>query len=666
MIGSGHNGLVAACYLARAGLLGRGRWSPTRCSAAPCRRSSAGPGCASTAVPARTSSSGTAASSRSSTWPPHGLRYVDCDPWGFAPAPAPGDARTGRPAAGLLGRPRRHLRLDRGRLRTGPTPRPTAVRRGLGAAQPGRRRLVRAAARGRSGWSARSGPWARPGRAGLAHRAATWRSTSSAPATPCSTAGSPASGSRPPWPGSARSPGPRCPSPAPRPWSRWATLLHDVPPGHPVGGSGGLTAALRRRLEADGGRVTLGDGAARLLTADDGDGPRIIGVETASGRRITADAVVAACHIGVTRRLAGAAAPPALADADPPLGNGFGLVVRALTDAPPRYPGATEDESLQGLQLLCTDRAQLAARARRLARRAAAPRPGPPGHVLLGKRRHARPAGAARRHRSGVSGTPTRWPTAATGTPSPMLRRERLVDAVDRFAPGFADSVQRLYVQTPLALERELSLPRGNVMHVEMGLASMFALPAHARALRLPGARPGRALPRRGVHPPGRRRVRQLRAHRGPRSARRPRCGRPRSRGGEPGAARPRGPGRPPVTALSATRRPPVGASVRWIPVALAVLLVLTAIAYPLASGGGRDAVSWAIVLLGSALSVAHATAQPRPAHGAGPARAGRRSSPSCSRPSGWPPVSRTAPTPTATSSARRCSASRSWCRWPG
>ena len=50
----------------------------------------------------------------------------------------------------------------------------------------------------------------------------------------------------------------------------------------------------------------------------------------------------------------------------------------------------------------------------------------------------------------------------------------RLVAAVDRFAPGFADSVQRLYVQTPLKLERELSLPRGNVMHVDMGLASMF------------------------------------------------------------------------------------------------------------------------------------------------------------------------------------------------
>jgi putative membrane protein len=39
----------------------------------------------------------------------------------------------------------------------------------------------------------------------------------------------------------------------------------------------------------------------------------------------------------------------------------------------------------------------------------------------------------------------------------------------------------------------------------------------------------------------------------------------------------------------------------------LAVLLVLTAIAYPLTAGDGRDAVSWTIVVLGAALSVAHA-----------------------------------------------------------
>jgi phytoene dehydrogenase-like protein len=80
----------------------------------------------------------------------------------------------------------------------------------------------------------------------------------------------------------------------------------------------------------------------------------------------------------------------------------------------------------------------------------------------------------------------------------------RLIDAVDRYAPGFADSVQRLYVQTPLQLERELSLPRGNVMHVEMSLASMFAFrPTPALAgYRVPGLR-GLYLAGASTHPGG-------------------------------------------------------------------------------------------------------------------------------------------------------------------
>ena len=43
------------------------------------------------------------------------------------------------------------------------------------------------------------------------------------------------------------------------------------------------------------------------------------------------------------------------------------------------------------------------------------------------------------------------------------------------------------------------------------------------------------------------------------------------------------------------------------VPLALGVLLVLTAIAYPLSDGSGRNAVSWTIVVLGSLLSVVHA-----------------------------------------------------------
>jgi putative membrane protein len=43
------------------------------------------------------------------------------------------------------------------------------------------------------------------------------------------------------------------------------------------------------------------------------------------------------------------------------------------------------------------------------------------------------------------------------------------------------------------------------------------------------------------------------------------------------------------------------------LPLALSVLLVLTAIAYPLTSGPPRDVVTWTLVLLGAAVSVTHA-----------------------------------------------------------
>ena len=228
----------------------------------------------------------------------------------------------------------------------------------------------------------------------------------------------------------------------------------------------------------------------------------------------------------------------------------------------------------------------------------------------------------------------------------------RLVAAVDRYAPGFADSVQRLYVQTPLALERELSLPRGNVMHVEMGLASMFGFRPTPGAVRLPRARPGRALPGRRLHPPRRRGLGQLRPDGGPRAARRPagRCAR---------AARRAAAGRRPrrSRAGDGRRRRPAGARPAARPRCAAAgarrcCWSLTAIAYPLTSGAGPRRVSWAIV---AARRRRCRSATPALSRGA---RTGARRC-SCWSPSSrwrsrrwaWPPASPTAATPTATPS---------------
>ncbi|SDF55090.1 Phytoene dehydrogenase-related protein [Blastococcus aurantiacus] len=501
VIGSGHNGLVAACYLARQGLsvevvesdtvLGGAvstveRWPGVRVD----RGSSAHVIIRQSGI---VEELGLAA---------HGLRYLDCDPWGFAPAPSPGDAGPdGRPLVFSVDLDATCASIAAACGQDDAD----AYRRFVAVWGPRSRAVVASFGR-------------RPSAGGLVR--SFWP------------LGAPGEGrTRTPggelavdflgsgdalldrWFGSERlkaalawfgaQSGPPMSEPGTAAMVGWVALLHDVPPGHPVGGSGGLTAALRRRLEADGGRVVLGDGAARLLVDDDGTGPRMTGVETESGRRVVAGAVVAACHIGVTRRLAGEDAPPALAEANPPVGNGFGLVVRALTDALPAYPGATPEESLQGLQLLCTDRAQLAAAhgdwgAGRVPRE-----PVPLAMSFSASDDTLAPDGS---HVVTIWG---QWyPYAlADGSDWDALadaEAQRLVEAVDRFAPGFADSVQRLYVQTPVALERELSLPRGNVMHVEMGLASMFGFrPTPALSgYRVPGLR-GLYLAGASTHPGG-------------------------------------------------------------------------------------------------------------------------------------------------------------------
>ena len=254
----------------------------------------------------------------------------------------------------------------------------------------------------------------------------------------------------------------------------WNMMLHRQAPGHPVGGSGMLSVALARCFESLGGTLRLGDGCAAIDTA----AGHVRGVETDSGDRIGARRVLAGCHVLTTLELVGWDNLPAAfaqrAQRSIRVGNGIGMVVRLATNDLPHYPGAVGGREWRALQLLARSREDL-----RTAH----------GDFMSG-RPPRRPAVLAMTFSAfdDTLAPPGKHNVTVWGQWHPyelrngerwddIAEREgtKLVAAVDAVAPGFADSVEQMHVQTPPDLERELGLRRGNVMHVEMSLDQMFA-----------------------------------------------------------------------------------------------------------------------------------------------------------------------------------------------
>ncbi len=304
VVGSGHNGLVAACHLAVAGLdvevveaddvLGGAvstveRWPGVRVD----RGSSAHVIVRHSGIVEELDLAA------------HGLRYVDCDPWGFAPAPDPGsDGPDGRPLVFSVDLDRTCASIE---AACGAAD-AAAYRRFVEVWGPRSERIVAAFGdRPSPGRLARHlWPLGAPGK-GRARTPGADLATDflgSGDALLDRWFASERLKAALAWFGAQS--GPPMSEPGTAAMVGWAALLHTTPPGHPVGGSGGLTAALRRKLEAHGGRVTLGDGAASLLVEDG----RVAGVVLESGRRIATGTVVGPATWGPPGPSPGSTHPP--------------------------------------------------------------------------------------------------------------------------------------------------------------------------------------------------------------------------------------------------------------------------------------------------------------------------------------------------------------------
>ena len=251
----------------------------------------------------------------------------------------------------------------------------------------------------------------------------------------------------------------------------WNTVMHLRPPGHPKGGSGMLSEALQARLESYGGRVLLGDGAASIVVR----GGRAAGVRTDSGAEHLAGTVVAGCHVLTTLDLLGDAVPRDLADRarrSVRTGNGIGMVVRLGTSALPQYAAGTA-ETHRAMQLVAPSRQALR---KAHGEFSAGLPPEHPAALAMTFSAFDDTIAPAGKHNVTVWGQWHPYELSNGESWDGIREREgtKLVEAVDRAAPGFASSVEHMHVQTPLDLERELGLRSGQVMHVEMAFDQMF------------------------------------------------------------------------------------------------------------------------------------------------------------------------------------------------
>lgn len=491
IVGSGHNALVSACYLARAG------WSVEVLE-----RDTVPGGAVSTVerFPGYAVDRGSSAHLmirhsgivEDLDLASHGLHYIDCDPWAFSPPP-PGSDRPGLVF---------HRDLER-------TCASIAAACGTRDADAYRRFVHDWAPRSAAVMkSFSSPPTARHLLGSFRHLDAT--GGGSVLSRRFLTTGDnlldeyfddePLKAALA-WFGAQS--GPPMSEPGTAPMVGFAALMHTLPPGRAVGGSGALTSALLSRLTSDGGSVSCGDAVEEISRSGDA-----WLVRTAEGRSLRARTVIAGCHVLTTLDLLERGGFDS-ARIDEwrrtiRVGPGIGMVLRLGTETLPRYPGG-QDESLttHGLQLLVDDRAQL-----RLAHGAAMAGEPPPRPAVLAMSFSALDPSIAPPGEHQITLWSQWYPHRLSGGRSwkdlAEPEADRILAEMESRAPGFTSGIRHRYIQTPADIESELGLIGGNVMHVEMSLDQMFMWrpSPELSGYRVPGAT-GMYLTGASTHPGG-------------------------------------------------------------------------------------------------------------------------------------------------------------------
>ena len=251
----------------------------------------------------------------------------------------------------------------------------------------------------------------------------------------------------------------------------WQAAYHLFGQWHPRGGSQSLTSALVRRLEGWGGEVRT----AAVVESIDARGGSARAVVLAGGERIAAAAVVTALDVQTAL----------LHLLDPPLGGKVGtdlaaahrgnavqLVVHLATDRLPPYPNARPGD-WNGLQshvdtLEELRRGFLSAEARRL--------PDPVSTYCFTPSVYDDTLAPAGRHTVYLACPCAPYDVEGGWADQQEAFADAMVAQVEAHAPGFTESILARTVRTPTLMAEELRWPGAHPMQLDISLDQLAFL----------------------------------------------------------------------------------------------------------------------------------------------------------------------------------------------
>lgn len=262
------------------------------------------------------------------------------------------------------------------------------------------------------------------------------------------------------------------------PFALWHPMYHVSGVRRPRGGSGMLTQALARMIEAHGGTIMTDLPVQRILT----QGGRAYGVETASGEVITGRVIVSGAHIYTTAQMLGDGLPPSAQQLiqQARIGNGFGMIIRCAVEELPNYTALPTqnpegDPHHMAMQFICPSLDYLEHAYGDYLKGQPSREPGLIVMTWSAADKTLAPAG---KHVMFVWAQyyPYELADGASWDDIAEQESDRILSTLAAYAPNVKDAVIGQLIETPLYLERTLGLLRGNVMHLEMSVDQMFML----------------------------------------------------------------------------------------------------------------------------------------------------------------------------------------------